>query len=92
MNTTINISLPGRMYSDAKKALREERYTSISELIRDALRRRLYQNMTENGYIRSFEDEVIQASSEKDQKSVWESEEDIKKYFGSLRQKLQRSQ
>ncbi len=78
------------MYADAKRALNEERYTSISELIRDALRRRLYQNITENGFVKSFEDEVIRASSEKDQKEVWENEEDIKKYFGNLRKKPRR--
>ena len=90
MNTTVNISLPGQMYEDAKRALREERYTSISELIRDALRRKLYQNITENGFAKSFEDDVIRASSDKDQEDVWVNEEDIKKYFGNLRKKSRR--
>lgn len=90
MNTTINISLPKRMYGDAKRALKEERYTSVSELIRDALRRKLYQNITQNGFIKSFEDEVVQAASEKSQEDVWENEKDIKKYFDSLRKKSRR--
>lgn len=89
MNATINISLPKRMYEDVKIALKEERYTSISELIRDALRKRLYQNINENGFLKSFENKVLQASLEKEQKDVWESEEDIKKYFGKLRAKSQ---
>lgn len=52
MITTINISLPKTMYVDAKKAVEKNKYTSISELFRDALRRLLYEDLT--GNLRKF--------------------------------------
>lgn len=41
-NTTINISIPKQMYEDAKVFVKKNGYSSVSELIRDALRRILY--------------------------------------------------
>jgi Arc/MetJ-type ribon-helix-helix transcriptional regulator len=63
MTTTINISLPKSMYEDAKKSLKKRGYTSISELIRDSLRRTLYEDknaLTENGFPIWFEDKVLE--------------------------------
>lgn len=41
--TTINISLPKKLYDDAKQMASHQAYSSVSEVIRDALRRMLYQ-------------------------------------------------
>ena len=70
MTTTINISLPKSLYLDAKKALVNRGYTSISELIRDALRHTLYPHLTENGFTPEFEDAVLEAAKEPIEKSI----------------------
>ena len=59
MTTTINISLPKSMYQDAKKLVVTRGYTSISELIRDALRGVIYPRLTENGFTSEFEEEIL---------------------------------
>ncbi len=64
MLTTINISLPMDMYKDAKKALTTKRYSSVSELIRDALRKTLYEEVTPNGFTKEFENEVLASAAE----------------------------
>ncbi len=64
MITTINISLPGTMYADAKKVVAKNKYASISELFRDALRRLLYPNLTVNGFTPEFEEEVLRRAND----------------------------
>lgn len=64
MTTTINISLPKTMYQDAKKMLSARGYTSISELVRDALRGVIYPRLTENGFTPEFEEEVLRRAGE----------------------------
>lgn len=93
MNTTINISLPKRMYSDAKDLVKKENFTSISELIRHALRNVLYPNgLTVNGFTPEFEDMVLEAEKEPIKGSeVWETEEDIDKYFARLENSIKRA-
>lgn len=82
--STINISLPKNMYEDAKKILVAKRYASISELIRDALRRVLYENITENGFTNQFEDEILHAASEStDKELLLKTDKDIEKYFNN---------
>lgn len=82
MLTTINISLPVDMYKDAKRALIAKRYSSVSELIRDALRKTLYGEITENGFTKKFEDLVIEASREPEKNDiVFKSEQDFRAYF-----------
>jgi Arc/MetJ-type ribon-helix-helix transcriptional regulator len=86
---TVNISLPQGMYDDARQKLIEKRYTSISELMRDALRRLLYQNISENGFTQEFEDQVLQSSVESGEKDItWETEADIDSYFQNLEKKI----
>lgn len=75
------------MYDDAKKLLVSKRYTSISELIRDSLRKTLYPNITVNGFTEEFENEVLAAEKEPDHGKTWKTEEDIDKYFRSLDKK-----
>lgn len=76
------------MYDDAKKLLVSKRYTSISELIRDSLRKTLYPNITINGFTEEFENEVLAAENEPRNKNlVWKTEEDIDKYFRNLDKK-----
>ena len=73
MNTaTINISLPKKMLADAKKAVKDRQYTSISELIRDTLRRDLYPQLTENGFTPEFEEEVLEAEKDRSGDVVWD--------------------
>ena len=69
MNQTINISLPKGLYLDAKKAVTEKNYSSISELFRDALRRILYPELTENGFTPEFEEEVLRRENDPNEKT-----------------------
>jgi len=86
---TINISLPKQMHEDAKRALSTRRYASISELIRDALRKILYPELTENGFTKEFEDEVLRSAAEpRDKDKVWETPEDVDRYFNALDKKI----
>lgn len=84
MNTaTINISLPVSMYKDAKLVSKEEGYSSISELIRHALRKILYPSgLTVNGFTPEFEDIVLESAKEPVSKGiVLKSVKDIDQYF-----------
>lgn len=73
MTSTINISLPKSMYQDAKKLLAQRGYTSISELIRDALRDMIYPRLTENGFTPEFEEEVLRRAGEPTENDiVWD--------------------
>mgnify|MGYP001558649606 CR=1 FL=1 len=47
-NTTVNISIPKKLYEDAKIFAKENGYSSMSELVRDALRRILYYKIAES--------------------------------------------
>lgn len=66
MTTTINISLPKKLYKAAKKLVAEEKYHSISEVIRAGLRRVIYDadKITENGFPGWFEDQVLESAEE----------------------------
>ncbi len=88
---TVNISLPKGMYEDAKKLLKKKHYASVSELVRDSLRKTLYPEVTENGFTREFEDAVLQAAAEPmDNDIVLETEEDVTRYFRDLHIKLEK--
>lgn len=89
MITTINISLPSSMYEDMKAYLARRGYTSVSELVRDAVRDVLYPQLTENGFTPEFEEEVLQAAAESRQKDkAWRTEKDIDEYFDALRKRI----
>ena len=64
MTSTINISLSKGLYLVAKKTATEKNYSSISELFRDALRRILYPELTENGFTPEFEEEVLRREND----------------------------
>ena len=82
MLTTINISLPQDMYKDAKRALTAKRYSSVSELIRDALRKTLYGEISQNGFTKGFEDYVLESSRDSEKNDmVFKSEKDLEEYF-----------
>ena len=85
---TINISLPKGMYDDAKKIIKEKHYSSMSELIRDALRKTMYANLTENGFTEEFEEEVLRSAKEPDEGETWKTEKDIHRFFQNLRKEL----
>lgn len=84
---TINISLPKPLYADAKRAVAKRRYVSISELVRDAVRRVLYPNprLTVNGFTKEFEDMVLRREKDPvEDDIVWEGKEsDLVKYVKS---------
>ena len=86
MLTTINISLPKSLYADARKKVSQRGYASISELIRDSLRRHLYEEeITINGFTKAFEDHVLEAEKEPEENDVvLETKQDIDKFFDSL--------
>ncbi len=83
---TINISIPQGMYEDAKKLMVKKRYASISELVRDGLRKIMYPELTENGFTKEFEDEVLRRSALPDDNDIaLETDEDIHNYFLHLK-------
>lgn len=66
MTTTVNISLPVKMYKQAKKLVAEGKYNSVSELIRAGLRRTFEEadKITENNFPGWFEDKILEAEEE----------------------------
>ncbi|MCL5676094.1 MAG: ribbon-helix-helix domain-containing protein [Patescibacteria group bacterium] len=64
MMTTINISLPTSMYEDMKRVMSQRGYSSISELVRETLRKNIYPNLTVNGFTPEFEEQVLKAAKE----------------------------
>lgn len=88
---TVNISLPESLYKDIKKTIKDCGYSSVSELVRDAVRRVLYPDLTENGFTPEFEEMVLRSAKESvDEKDVWETSEDIDKYFAKFHKKHQK--
>lgn len=91
MTTTINVSIPTKMYKRAKKLVAEGKYHSISELIRAGLRRTFDEanQITVNGFPGWFEDRVLESEGQPEEKDkVWESEKDIHRYFKKFHKKL----
>lgn len=80
---TINISMPKRLYADAKRIAVKKRYASISELVRDAVRQMVHPiKLTVNGFTPEFEEMVLRAEKEPlENDIVWEGKEsDLVKY------------
>ena len=71
------------MLEDAKSVTKFEGFTSISELVRHALRQILYpKGLTVNGFTPEFEDLVLESAKEPVSKGiVFETEKDIDRYF-----------
>ena len=87
---TINISLPKSLYRDAKRKAKEKGYSSISELVRDGLRRVIYPELTENGFTHEFEDMVLEAAKEPvDKSKIIETDEDLENWFTELHKKVE---
>lgn len=85
MNTTVNISLPQNLYRDAKKIVSHRGYSSLSELIRDALRGILYPTVTANGFTSEFEEQVLKSGKEPKKNDIdLKTDKDIEDYFGRL--------
>ena len=77
------------MLDDAKTVTKFEGFTSISELIRHALRQILYPNgLTVNGFTPEFEDMVLESAKEPiDESTAWNSMADIDRDFKRLKLK-----
>lgn len=69
---TINISMPKGLYAQTKQRAKKYHYTSVSEVIRDALRWWLNDNLTRNGFTPEFEEETLKAAKEINTKNVIE--------------------
>jgi len=70
---TINISMPKGLYAQAKRQAKKYHYTSISEVIRDALRWWMNDNLTRNGFTPQFETAVLRsAKSPVENDIVWD--------------------
>lgn len=84
---TINISMPKGLYAQAKARAKKYHYTSVSEVIRDALRWWLNDNLTRNGFTPEFETEVLRRAKESTKNDiVWEGKEsDLVKYVESAK-------
>jgi hypothetical protein len=80
--TTINISLPKNLYADAKKIVAQRGYTSLSELIRDALRGWVYPDKyTVNGFTPEFEEKVLKSEkSPRKNDRVWNGKTSFSKF------------
>ena len=63
---TINISMPKGLYAQAKRRAKKYHYTSVSEVIRDALRWWLNDNLTRNGFTPQFENMVLRREKNMD--------------------------
>lgn len=89
MNTTINISLPKSILTDARKHMASRGFASLSEFIRSVLRNELYPRLTENGFTPEFEAEVLKAAAQPRSKDkTWKSSKDINRYFNKLKVEL----
>lgn len=87
---TVNISLPTSLYKDIKKTIKDRGYSSLSELVRDAVRRVLYPEITENGFTPEFEEMVLQSAKEPiDKSKTIETEEDLDNWFAELHKKIE---
>ena len=87
---TVNISLPENMYKDVKKMLSGRGYSSVSELVRDALRKILYSEITESGFSWEFENEVLESAAQSPRKDiVLKTDQEINKYFRRFRKKAE---
>ena len=83
---TINISLPESLYKEARRVVRNKGYSSISELVRDGLRKVIYPQLTENGFTPEFEEAVLRSAQEPVERGIMlETDEDVKKYFKHLK-------
>jgi hypothetical protein len=71
------------MLDDAKSVTKFEGFTSISELVRHALRQVLYPNgLTVNGFTPEFEDVVLESAKEPVSSGlVFKTEKEIDRYF-----------
>ncbi len=64
--------MPKGLYDQAKTQAQKYHYNSVSELIRDALRWWMSDNLTVNGFTPEFEEEVLKAEKEADKGKVVE--------------------
>jgi len=90
MTATINISMPEKLYKDAKKLVKKGKYHSISEVVRAGLRRVIYSadKITENNFPGWFEDAVLESAEPFKKSEILKTGEGIDKYFKKLHNKI----
>lgn len=78
------------MYKDAKQKVKEKGYSSVSELVRDGLRKIIYPELTENGFTPEFEEMVLEAAKEPiDKSKIIETDKDLENWFAELHRKVE---
>ncbi len=66
MMTTINVSLPISLYSKTKDYAKNYSFASVSEVIRQALRKMIgIEELTENGFTKKAEQGILSAAKDK---------------------------
>jgi len=84
--TTINISLPEKMYEDVRSLAKNQSYSSVSEVVRDALRKLMNTSYSIDSTPQYLVDAAMAAEKEPEQDDViLESKEDIDSYFLNLK-------
>lgn len=71
------------MYRDAKKIVAERGYSSLSELVRYALRNVIYHEpkLTENGFTPEFEEEILRRANDPNEKYIeWDGKTDFTEF------------
>lgn len=58
------------MYAEAKRVVKKQGYTSVSELFRASLRSTLYPKLTDNGFTSEFEDEILRRASDSNEEFI----------------------
>ncbi len=87
--TTINISLPTSLFQEVKNLMAKSGYSSVSEVVRDALRHLVHPHITENGFTPEFEQMVLESAKEPIKKAKeWKSAKEIDAYFDKLKRKV----
>jgi Arc/MetJ-type ribon-helix-helix transcriptional regulator len=82
---TVNISLPVSLYSQAKAYMENTGYASISEVMRQALRKLLrLEELTENGYTKQAEESILKEIKKPTDGLIFKQGEDVDDFFDKI--------
>ena len=77
--TTINISLPEKLKTEAEALIKKGFYSSFSDLVRDSLRNAIEKTSLDKLYLEAKEDERTGKAV------ILKNKKDIEKYMNSIR-------